>query len=84
MAKPKGELDIYIGDSRLYTVKNPFEENAVNDRPGRGTGRGGTTGVNTLLRLSYFLRVPPTRRIMSGLFAVDGVSIERDWNRVAE
>lgn len=31
--KPKGELDIYIGDSRLCTVRNPFKKRISRTRP---------------------------------------------------
>lgn len=33
--KPKGELDIYIGDSRLCTKKNPFQRRIARTRPRR-------------------------------------------------
>lgn len=33
--KPKGELDIYIGDSRLCTKENPFKSRIARTRPRR-------------------------------------------------
>lgn len=33
--KPKGELDIYIGDSRLCTKENPFKRRIARTRPRR-------------------------------------------------
>lgn len=59
--KPKGELDIYIGDSRLYTGRNPFVEDTVSGRRVAEELRGCPKILPRGLHLFSFLTVPLTQ-----------------------